>query len=136
VLVTVWVVMARSTSHVRRAAPKTHHRFPVLIAANGHPARGRDDLGLARGKGGGVRVLGAKNVVAGLCNLVAIVGLRSRARCAKAVRRGWFDKIFTAIFFAAHYSAFCAAHALLHGFFFFDPGPPQLDALLDIGARA
>jgi hypothetical protein len=110
--------------------PPKHTSIPVLIAANVIPLAGVmfwgwrvEDV---------VFLYWCENVVAGLCNLVAILG------CVPGPDRkgrpsGWFDKIFTAVFFVPHYGAFCAAHGVVLGFFFFGPEALQLDAfLLDI----
>ena len=98
--------------------PPKHTSIPVLIAANVIPLAGVmfwgwrvEDV---------VFLYWCENVVAGLCNIVAILG------CVPGPDRkgrpsGWFDKIFTAVFFVPHYGAFCAVHGLLLGFFFFGP---------------
>jgi len=102
---------------------------PVLIAANAIPLAGVmfwgwrvEDV---------VFLYWCENVVAGLCNLVAIVGC-DPGPDRKGRPSGWFDKIFTAVFFVAHYGAFCAGHALLLAFFLFGPQATEQDALLDI----
>ena len=102
---------------------------PVLIAANAIPLAGVMFWGWRVEEV--VFLYWCENVVAGLCNLVAIVGC-DPGPDRKGRPSGWFDKIFTAVFFTAHYGAFCAAHALLLGFFFFGPEALQLDVLLGI----
>jgi hypothetical protein len=109
-------------------APK-RASVPVLIAANVIPLAGVMFWGWRVEEV--VFLYWCENVVAGLCNLVAIVGC-DPGPDRKGRPSGWFDKIFTAVFFVAHYGAFCAAHALLLAFFFFGPQATEADALLDI----
>ena len=102
---------------------------PVLIAANAIPLAGVMFWGWRVEEV--VFLYWCENVVAGLCNLVAIVGC-DPGPDRKGRPSGWFDKIFTAVFFVPHYGAFCAVHGLLLGFFFFGPEALQLDVLLGI----
>jgi hypothetical protein len=106
-----------------------HTPILVLIAANAIPLAGVMFWGWRVEEV--VFLYWCENVVAGLCNLAAIMGC-DPGPDRKGRPSGWFDKIFTAVFFAAHYGAFCAAHALLLAFFFFGPQATEPNALLDI----
>jgi hypothetical protein len=106
-----------------------HTSVLVLIAANAIPLAGVMFWGWRVEEV--VFLYWCENVVAGFCNLAAILG-GDPGPDRKGRSQGWFDKIFTAIFFSAHYGAFCAAHALLLAFLFFGPQATEPNALLEI----